>query len=67
MIDTGNVGAAKHTHAAVRAWSGDPLHTVVYSHGHIDHVLALKPFLEAGERPQSSRRRTAPPASAVIG
>jgi glyoxylase-like metal-dependent hydrolase (beta-lactamase superfamily II) len=35
----------------VRAWSPAPLHTAVYTHGHVDHAFGLGPFLEAGERP----------------
>ncbi len=52
LIDTGTLGSAANLHAAVRAWSTAPLHTVIYTHGHIDHVLGLKHFLAAGERPQ---------------
>ena len=60
MIDTGIVGAAKQMHAAVRSWSTAPLHTVVFTHGHIDHVLGLKPFLDAGERPQIIAQENCP-------
>jgi glyoxylase-like metal-dependent hydrolase (beta-lactamase superfamily II) len=52
MIDTGVRSAAEGLHAAVRAWSDQTLHSVIYTHGHIDHVFGLKPFLDAGDRPQ---------------
>jgi glyoxylase-like metal-dependent hydrolase (beta-lactamase superfamily II) len=52
LIDSGTQPNAPSLHAAVRAWSDQPLHTVVYTHGHIDHVFGVKPFLDAGERPR---------------
>lgn len=52
MIDSGTYPNAKSVHADVRAWSDLPLHTVVFTHGHIDHVHGVKPFIEAGDRPQ---------------
>jgi glyoxylase-like metal-dependent hydrolase (beta-lactamase superfamily II) len=52
MIDTGVKSGAAGLHAAVRAWSDQPLHSVVFTHGHIDHVFGLKSFLDAGDRPQ---------------
>jgi glyoxylase-like metal-dependent hydrolase (beta-lactamase superfamily II) len=30
---------------AVRAWSADPVHTLVYTHGHVDHVGGAGAFL----------------------
>jgi alkyl sulfatase BDS1-like metallo-beta-lactamase superfamily hydrolase len=51
LVDTGARPAARHVHGAVRAWSADPLHTAVYSHGHIDHVFGILAFdEEAAER-----------------
>ncbi len=52
MIDSGTKRGAAGLHAAVRAWSDQPLHSVVYTHGHVDHVFGLKPFLDAGDRLQ---------------
>jgi glyoxylase-like metal-dependent hydrolase (beta-lactamase superfamily II) len=52
LIDPGFGHMANETHKAVRAWSDAPLATAVYTHGHADHAFGLKPFLEAGERPQ---------------
>ncbi len=60
MIDSGIVGAAPKNHAAVRAWNNAPLHTVVFTHGHIDHVLGLKPFLLAGDRPNIIAQENCP-------
>lgn len=42
--DTGEKRTAADLHAAVRARTDAPLHTAVYSHGHIDHVFGVAPF-----------------------
>ena len=52
LVDPGFEPAAPAVHRAVRAWSEAPLHTAVYTHGHVDHAFGLQPFLDAGERPQ---------------
>ncbi len=52
MVDPGLAGVSKRVYDAVRGWSRDPLHTAVYTHGHVDHAFGLRAFLEAGERPQ---------------
>jgi alkyl sulfatase BDS1-like metallo-beta-lactamase superfamily hydrolase len=55
LVDTGNQVLAGANHQAVRAWSDLPLDTVVYTHGHIDHVFGLAPFEEeaaAADRPR---------------
>jgi alkyl sulfatase BDS1-like metallo-beta-lactamase superfamily hydrolase len=46
MVDTGSLPFAPMIHDAVRAWSTAPLHTAVYSHGHIDHVFGVPVFEE---------------------
>ncbi len=51
LVDPGLADRAPKVHAAIRAWSAAPLHTVVYTHGHADHAFGLAPFLDAGERP----------------
>jgi len=52
LVDPGLTHMAGAMHAAVRAWSDAPLHTAVYTHGHVDHACGLGPFRDAGERPQ---------------
>src|SRR5262245_59888054 len=39
LVDTGSSFAAAAVHGELRRRSGQRLHTVVYSHGHIDHVF----------------------------
>lgn len=52
LIDPGFGHASKPMHQAVRAWSDAPLHTAVYTHGHVDHAFGLRAFLRAGDTPQ---------------
>jgi alkyl sulfatase BDS1-like metallo-beta-lactamase superfamily hydrolase len=44
-VDTGNFAMRDRTHAMVRSLVPDPLHTAVYTHGHVDHACGLPPFL----------------------
>jgi alkyl sulfatase BDS1-like metallo-beta-lactamase superfamily hydrolase len=37
LIDTGSRETASETLAAIRRWDKGPVHTVIYTHGHIDH------------------------------
>src|SRR2546423_4649289 len=46
LVDTGSQIFAEAVHESVRRWSDDPLHTAVYSHGHIDHVFGVPVFEE---------------------
>jgi alkyl sulfatase BDS1-like metallo-beta-lactamase superfamily hydrolase len=37
LVDTGSRETANQTFAALRRWDDSPVHTVIYTHGHIDH------------------------------
>ena len=53
LVDTGSYHPVAHQRSfdAVRGWSGERLHTAVYTHGHVDHAYGLPPYLaEAGAR-----------------
>ncbi|TDD84621.1 MBL fold metallo-hydrolase [Actinomadura darangshiensis] len=52
LVDCGCAGDGPALLKAVRSVSSQPLHTVVYTHGHSDHAFGLWAFLEAGERPR---------------
>jgi glyoxylase-like metal-dependent hydrolase (beta-lactamase superfamily II) len=52
MIDSGLATDADAVFAAVRGRFDAPLHTVVFTHGHLDHAFGLRRFLDAGERPR---------------
>src|SRR5262245_35001354 len=45
LIDPGLAQNSQSVYNAVQAWSPTPLHTVVYTHGHIDHAFGLRAFL----------------------
>ena len=49
LIDTGGLIIAQSVHEQIRTWSDAPLHTAVYSHGHVDHIFGV-PFFEAENR-----------------
>jgi glyoxylase-like metal-dependent hydrolase (beta-lactamase superfamily II) len=42
FIDTAKPDTAAQTLAAVRRWDDSPVHTVIYTHGHIDHTSGIK-------------------------
>jgi glyoxylase-like metal-dependent hydrolase (beta-lactamase superfamily II) len=46
MVDTGSIITAHNVHQEIRSWSKKPLHSAVFSHGHIDHVFGVGPFDE---------------------
>lgn len=52
LVDSGDPVLAPTLHEQVRRWRHDsPLDSVVFSHGHIDHVFGVGPFdVEAEER-----------------
>lgn len=52
LVDTGCPGDATTLVEAVREQTSAPLHTVIYTHGHLDHAFGLRKMLEAGERPR---------------
>lgn len=52
LVDPGLKLNATSVHGAVRKWSGGPLHTALYTHGHVDHAFGLKPWLEEGQSPR---------------
>src|SRR5258706_12969862 len=51
LVDTASSFVAAAVHRELRRWSGQRLHTAVYSHRHIDHVFGV-PVWEA----QSAQR-----------
>jgi alkyl sulfatase BDS1-like metallo-beta-lactamase superfamily hydrolase len=50
LVDTGNRPMADSNFRQVRGWTDLPLDTVVYTHGHIDHVFGLGPWEDEAER-----------------
>ncbi|MEY3018840.1 MAG: hypothetical protein RL336_1975, partial [Pseudomonadota bacterium] len=52
LIDSGHASAGPAIVNLLRSVSDKPVHTVVYTHGHIDHAFGAWALLEAGEHPQ---------------
>jgi alkyl sulfatase BDS1-like metallo-beta-lactamase superfamily hydrolase len=46
MVDTSGVFHAQSVHDTIRTWSNRPLHTAVFTHGHIDHVFGVDLYEE---------------------
>jgi alkyl sulfatase BDS1-like metallo-beta-lactamase superfamily hydrolase len=46
FIDTSSLFHAQQLYDGVRGWSDSPVHTGVYTHGHVDHVFGLLRFEE---------------------
>lgn len=46
VVDTSGVFHASGVHATIRSWSSAPLHTAVFTHGHIDHVFGVDLYEE---------------------
>jgi len=49
LIDTAKPDTAARTLALVRTWDDSPVHTVIYTHGHIDHTSGIKAIDEEAE------------------
>ncbi len=50
MFDTSLATFADQVLGALRGWSPDPVHTIVYTHGHVDHVGGAAAVLAEAER-----------------
>jgi len=56
FVDTSSLFHAEPLYRLVRAWTDAPVHTGVYTHGHVDHVFGLHHFYEEAAR----QKRPAP-------
>ncbi len=52
LVDTGMAPAGPAIVDAIRSVSDARLHTVIYTHGHVDHAYGTWALLEAGETPE---------------
>lgn len=41
VIDTAGVAFSKRTLEVLRTWDNGPIHTVIYTHGHVDHTSGI--------------------------
>ncbi|MDZ7731273.1 MAG: MBL fold metallo-hydrolase [Natrialbaceae archaeon] len=46
LVDTGLPMQATGMAAELREWSEVPIHTAIYTHGHMDHAFALGRYLQ---------------------
>ena len=44
LIDTGSFLTGIMVHQQLRSWSQRPLHTAIFTHGHVDHVFGVQHF-----------------------
>ncbi len=56
-FDTSNHQTAERVVGSLRNWSNDPVHTLVYTHGHLDHVGGSFAFIADAERRGDPRPR----------
>ena len=57
VIDTAKPASAAQTLAAIRRWDDSPDHTVIYTHGHIDHTSGIKVIDEEADARGVARPR----------
>ena len=44
LVDTSSPFLAGRVHDVLREWRANPLHTAVFTHGHIDHVFGVERY-----------------------
>ncbi|CAN5468973.1 alkyl/aryl-sulfatase [soil metagenome] len=49
LFDSSSVFTGRGVTAALRAWADDPIHSLIYTHGHVDHVGGSGALLADGE------------------
>jgi len=59
LVDTGMGPAGPALLNAMRSVSDKPLHTIIYTHAHVDHAYGTWALLEAGETPAIIAQETA--------
>jgi len=57
LVDTSSPFLASRVHDVLRAWSDRPLHTAVFTHGHIDHVFGVDLYEADAEATGAPRPR----------
>jgi alkyl sulfatase BDS1-like metallo-beta-lactamase superfamily hydrolase len=57
LVDTGSRETASETLAALRRWDTGPVHTVIYTHGHIDHTWGARLLDQEADEKGAARPR----------
>ncbi|MDQ8731012.1 alkyl sulfatase dimerization domain-containing protein [Bradyrhizobium sp. LHD-71] len=50
VFDTGSASTAQQIYDTLRGWDAGPIHTVIFTHGHVDHVMGASLFEEEAKR-----------------
>src|SRR5215207_11067067 len=70
LVDTSSPFNAGRVHDVLRDWRANPLHTAVFTHGHIDHVFGVERYeadARDGGAPHRGSWRTRPSHPASTG
>jgi len=62
LVDSGMVFLAPRIAAALRSVTQAPIHTAIFTHGHVDHAYGLQEFLAPGQDPPRVIAHAAMPA-----
>ena len=57
LVDTGSRETASQTFAALRRWDDSPVHTVIYTHGHVDHCWGARLLDQEADAREIARPR----------
>jgi alkyl sulfatase BDS1-like metallo-beta-lactamase superfamily hydrolase len=57
LVDTGSRMVGPQVLDEVRSWSEAPVHTAIFTHGHIDHVFGIEEFDREADQKQRPRPR----------
>lgn len=57
LVDSGGQMSSRNIFDQIRSWSDAPVHTVIYTHGHIDHVFGVGAFDEEADQKRWPRPR----------
>jgi glyoxylase-like metal-dependent hydrolase (beta-lactamase superfamily II) len=57
LIDTGSRESGRDTLDAIRRWDSSPIHTAIYTHGHIDHTWGARLLDQEADASGVSRPR----------
>ena len=60
VVDTSSTEMSGRVHESIRAWSTAPAHTIVFTHGHVDHVFGV-------ERYEADNEQAGVAAPVVVG
>jgi alkyl sulfatase BDS1-like metallo-beta-lactamase superfamily hydrolase len=61
LVDTGMGPAGPAILQAIRSVTDAPIHTIIYTHGHVDHAFGTWAIMEAGEQPEIIAHRDLKP------